>query len=78
MKTKPRNAYLMPGLGFIAAVMVLAGCARLDPPDARSGPTTFRPTYSGDKVVQPVFTSPTVPSATNSLANTNSAPAGHN
>ena len=76
MKTKIRNACLALGLGLVAT-LGMTGCAWLNPPDTRPGPVTFQPTYSGDKVTPPVYTSPTITSATNSLVTTNGAVSGH-
>lgn len=70
MKMKTCNFCLMLGFG-VAASIGFTGCDSMDPPDARSGPVIFRPTYSGDQYEPPVYTSPIVVPATNAPAGTN-------
>jgi hypothetical protein len=77
MKIKIPVVGLILGLGCTIAALGLGGCSWLDPAGSRSGPTTMRPTYSGDESSPPVYTSPTVAPATNSVVNTNSTSAGH-
>jgi hypothetical protein len=70
MKIKIGRLFLMPGLGLLAAMVVIGinGCTSGPLSSNLShSPTDDNSTFSGDNHIQPVYTSPTVAPATTNL-----------
>jgi hypothetical protein len=77
LKIKAGRLFLALGLGLSMAAIVtsITGCASGPfSSNLNQSPSDFQPTWSGDDHAMPVYTSPTVTSATTNLPATDTPP----